>query len=346
MLRKIVSIRKIDNLTPIKGADFIVCSTIDGWKTVVGINDFKIGDYCVFYELDSVLPIIEPFTSIFKDSSPTETMLEDESIVEGYRIRTKKFKKMISQGLALPLKPSDNVDELLAMSAEELCKYFNVYKYEKVLDESMKEIALGGFPSWLKTSEQERVQNLKNEIWHHYTIGTVFQQSVKLEGESLTVFRRFGRLGCCSRSIEFKMTAQHPMVFAAIEFDKKLGDIGDYVFQGELCGPGILKNFEGLETKRYFVYNQFSADIYAYAHPYTTHLLVGNDNYVPVLQYATLREMFSTATNVDELMEQMIKAADGKSAFNGKCREGLVYKSNDGQFSFKTISNQFLLEFE
>lgn len=42
-------------------------------------------------------------------------------------------------------------------------------------------------------------------------------------------------------------------------------------------------------------------------------------------------------------ISELIKLADGES-INHRIREGLVYKRLDGKFSFKTISNQFLLK--
>jgi hypothetical protein len=41
-------------------------------------------------------------------------------------------------------------------------------------------------------------------------------------------------------------------------------------------------------------------------------------------------------------MVDLLAYADGESLSN-KVREGLVYKSYDSEFTFKTISNKFLL---
>ena len=38
------TIRKIDNLLPIEGADFIEVAVIGGWKVVVKKDEFKIND--------------------------------------------------------------------------------------------------------------------------------------------------------------------------------------------------------------------------------------------------------------------------------------------------------------
>jgi RNA ligase (TIGR02306 family) len=56
MERKLASIQRIINLTPIDGADAIETATILGWSVVVKKGEFKIGDLCVYFEIDSLLP--------------------------------------------------------------------------------------------------------------------------------------------------------------------------------------------------------------------------------------------------------------------------------------------------
>jgi len=91
--RKLASIQKIIKLFPIEGADRIECAQVLGWECVVVKDTFKEGDLCVYFECDSQLPIHPVF----------EFMANRH-----YRVKTAKFKKQISQGLALPLEILDN----------------------------------------------------------------------------------------------------------------------------------------------------------------------------------------------------------------------------------------------
>lgn len=91
--RKLASIQKIIKLFPIEGADRIKCAQVLGWECVVVKDTFKEGDLCVYFECDSQLPIHPVF----------EFMANRH-----YRVKTAKFKKQISQGLALPLEILDN----------------------------------------------------------------------------------------------------------------------------------------------------------------------------------------------------------------------------------------------
>jgi len=56
MERKLVSIQTIESIFPIEGADQIVAARVMGWNVVVKKGEFRPGDPCVFFEIDSVLP--------------------------------------------------------------------------------------------------------------------------------------------------------------------------------------------------------------------------------------------------------------------------------------------------
>ena len=69
MERKLATIRKINDLSPIEGADKIEVATVDGWKVVVAKDvGHKIGDWVVYCEIDSFLPIKEEFEFLRKSS--------------------------------------------------------------------------------------------------------------------------------------------------------------------------------------------------------------------------------------------------------------------------------------
>jgi len=50
--RKLASIRKIDNISPIEGADRIERITIGGWNVVSQKGLYNIGDLVVYCEID------------------------------------------------------------------------------------------------------------------------------------------------------------------------------------------------------------------------------------------------------------------------------------------------------
>lgn len=52
-MRNLVSVQEIKALSPIEGADRIEVATILGWKLVVKKGEFKVGDKCAYFEVDS-----------------------------------------------------------------------------------------------------------------------------------------------------------------------------------------------------------------------------------------------------------------------------------------------------
>ena len=87
-MRKLVTIRKIERVEEIPGADNICIVIIDGWQMIAKKEEFKAGDLAVFFEIDSILP----------DKTIFEFMRNRK-----FRVKTIKCMKQLSQGLVLPL---------------------------------------------------------------------------------------------------------------------------------------------------------------------------------------------------------------------------------------------------
>lgn len=100
-MRKLASIKIIEEVAPIPGADRIEKARIGGWWCVVRKDEFKVGDKAVYFEIDSLLPAVEPFAFLEKDGLK-KSIIEDKEYT-GYRIKTKKLRNTISQGLILPI---------------------------------------------------------------------------------------------------------------------------------------------------------------------------------------------------------------------------------------------------
>lgn len=69
-------------ITPIEGADNIEKITIDGWNCVAKKGEFKEGQLCVHFEIDSFLPIQPEFEFLRKTSF---RKMGDQ---EGFRLKT------------------------------------------------------------------------------------------------------------------------------------------------------------------------------------------------------------------------------------------------------------------
>ena len=97
-MRKLASIQKIRSVEPIEGADYIELVHVLGWQCVANKGQFKEGDWCIYFEIDSFLPIRESFEFLRKSSYK-----RNDYMGEGFLLKTMKFKGQISQGLVMPI---------------------------------------------------------------------------------------------------------------------------------------------------------------------------------------------------------------------------------------------------
>ena len=367
--RKLASIRRIADIQPIEGADAIVVATVDGWKVVIKKDEFKVGDLAVYLEIDSWVPHeLAPFLS--KGQEPRVY-----NGVKGERLRTIKLRGQVSQGLLLATHDRNifNVlaskdSALLFETAEEgmdLTEALDIQKWEAPIPAQLQGQAAGSFPtSLIPKTDQERIQNCFGEIqkrakrfatekvWnaetqtleeHPVVVPEDFEEptyevTMKLDGSSCTIFRWEGELRVCSRNLELKINEENKdNTFVAMAL--KIGDKipNGLAFQGEMMGPGIQGNREGFKEHRFFVFDIFDIREHRYISP------VGRRNMCDSLGLEHV-PLYDEASNAPESVEHGLWLAEGVS-INHAIREGLVWKCNeDPSFSFKIISNQFLLK--
>ena len=87
--RELAYVVIIDDVTPINGYDRVELAHVGGWTVVVGKGEFKKGDPAIYFEIDSKLPEVKPFTDMEFLSK------------KHYKIKTQKMCKSISQGLLM-----------------------------------------------------------------------------------------------------------------------------------------------------------------------------------------------------------------------------------------------------
>lgn len=141
-MRKLASVQRIKDIQSIPNADNIVLAKINGWNSIVKKDQFKVGDLCVYFEIDSFLQKKhrafknettdflfkneQAFIGDLNDSDLTSLVncnqfalhkeIKDvtvkvkgrykkvkKEVITGTRIRTMKLRGEISQGLILPL---------------------------------------------------------------------------------------------------------------------------------------------------------------------------------------------------------------------------------------------------
>lgn len=337
-MRKLVTMRTIDRLTPIDGADAIEAAHIDGWAVVVKKGEFRQGDPVLYFEIDSFLPGGNPAWQFLVDKSSREF-----GGVIGHRLRTIKLRGQISQGLAL--RPSEFPD---LQPAEDYAEQLGVVKYERVDfgPEQAKQVRRD-FPAFLRRTDQERAQNLVHEIFEAHA-DTQYEVTIKLDGSSCTVYVRDGEIGVCSRNLELKInedTAANPMVAIANQLAPALRGLGmNVALHGEMMGPKIQGNREGFAAHRFFVFDVWMIDQCMHASASLRARIIDMLRQMAEVRIApVLHGRVRLADLGIRTMDGLLAVATGKS-INNPVREGVVFKSIDGRFSFKVISNQFLLK--
>lgn len=367
-MRKLVTIQKIEDVQPIEGADAIEKIKVLGWWVVAQKSiGYKVGDLVVYHEIDSFLPEGIPAYQFLVDKS---SRLYNQR--KGHVVRSIKLRGQISQGFCVPLEelfkvthltgtnfvaatPKNNleavvdwVEDLVGLEVTEL---LGVEKYEPPIPASLAGLIKGNFPSSWKKTDQERVQNLESEVLEAYDSDMKFEVTIKLDGSSMSFGMSEGDIHVCSRNLSLKLEQEgntYVDTFKSLNMEDKLDFMycneSHFVFQGELMGEGIQKNQEKLKGHHFFLYDVYDIQAGNYVSSSLRRRIAETYGlkHVPVLhESTTLRDLgFKRETLIDDIL----KFAEGDSLTKGIKREGVVFKSVDGSFSFKAISNAWLLK--
>lgn len=341
-MRKMATVRVIDNIRPIPDADAIECAVLGGWTVVVKKGEFKAGDLAVYCEIDSWVPTeIAPWLS--KGQEPREY-----EGVKGERLRTVKLRGQLSQGLLLPLSYSDrdcnwyysdNVD--YCTIGDDVSELLGIVKYEPPIPAQLAGEVKGAFPGFIPKTDQERVQNLATELaaWHEEA--NFWEVTEKLDGSSMTAYLRNGEFGVCSRNLELKRNADNSLWKAAAQqsLETILAEYGKNIaLQGELIGEGIQGNPYKKKGQHFFLFDAYLIDEGRYMTPRERQEFIASTgiSHVPIIDRGGI---------IRDTMDAILVGAEGKSLLNEQIdREGLVFKRADGAASFKAISNKFLLK--
>ena len=184
--RELAYVARIEEIRPIPGYDRVEHARIGaGWWVIVKLNEFKVGDLCVYFEVDSKVPETEPF--MFLES-------------RHFRVKTLKMCKVLSQGLIIhpnefnfkrELTEGEFLTEELGVTyaeAEDNARKANsIDKYKKMAQRrpnifkkpwarwmmkrewgrkimffffGKKKDKKNGWPEWVVKTDEERVQNL------------------------------------------------------------------------------------------------------------------------------------------------------------------------------------------
>ena len=213
-----------------------------------------------------------------------------------------------------------------------------------------------GWPAWVQKTDEERVQNMpwiinSTDKW----IATE-----KIDGTSTTFTMKRGKFGrksfyVCSRNVCFgeenKPCYYDTNVYweMAKKYDiyKVLSDMLDahphdewITLQGETYGAGVQKREYSLDGHDFAAFNLI----------FSSRGRVGTAEMITILSEYNVPCVPVVEKNIDftdkfATVEDMLLWAEGNSQIDGLSREGIVFRTLDGQKSFKAVSNSFLLKY-
>jgi RNA ligase (TIGR02306 family) len=367
--RKLATIRKIKEIRPIEGADAIELAVVDGWNVVVAKNvGHKVGDKVVYCEIDSFLPIREEFEFLRKSS------YKKMGNLEGFRLKTIRLRGQISQGLILPSSILEGLIEipigfeldrvLEGMLGQDVSEMIGIVKYEPPIPAQLSGQVKGGFPGFLRKTDEERIQNLEEQYQRWRSNPELsFYVTEKLDGSSFTCYLKDGQFGVCSRNLELaepepfvpgmemcgdgiERPRQENTFWKVVremgireKLEKACQELGrNLCIQGEMIGSGIQGNPYNLKGQTLRLYNIFDIDAQEY---FGLPMFLTTAEHLLEIPTVPVLEM---NFKLPETIEDLLAYAESKSVLNKDTeREGVVIRSLDRKISFKSISNKFLL---
>lgn len=384
--RALAYVVTIDEIKPIEGYDRVEYARTNGWWVIIGKADnLKVGDKCVYFEIDSKVPA----------SDKRFEFLEKRD----YKIKTQRMCKVVSQGLLMPLslfpelgnadvgtdatkklgityavaEDNDrkrNSGDPNAKYKSMAARHQNLFKTKPVrwlmrrawgrklmfLFFGKKKDSPRGFPAFIKKTDEERVENQPWRVGD----GKQYLATEKLDGTSCTyALRRLPKKAfrepkyefyVCSRNVRQKDEEQKCYHDHNIYWDLAFKyNIEEHLrkfliwhqpyewvcIQGEGVGS-VQGNPLKLNEDELYVFNFIDSVNGRYSSERGKEIIEGwGMKWVPILGVVTM----------PDTMEELKQLADGRSVVNPAVdREGIVYRSLDGQDSFKNVSRKYLLK--
>ena len=381
--RALAHIEEIAWIKPIDGADNIELIGVLGWVLIAKIDEFKVGDKAVFVEIDSKCPADdERFAFLEKKHYKVKTMKlsKFKCFSQGLALPLTLFPELSDRKLGDDVtkelritysseedrkRKSNKVDpnaKYKAMAARHK-EFFSKPIIRKIMRYNIGRKLLflffgkkkdnpKQFPSWIVKTDENRIENCpfyleSNEEW---------VQTEKIDGTSCTYAVDRMKRGknkfefvVCSRNVRQADRDQECYHDSNIyweladkyNIEKVLSDYAianNYdrvVLQGEGTGS-VQGNPYKLKDNRLFVFNLVVEGIRKGTQEMAKFCEENNLEHVPIIN-----EHYKTPDTMEEIKLQ----ADGFSIINPKVkREGFVYRSLDGQQSFKNVSREYLLK--
>ena len=375
----------IDWVRPIAGADNIELVGIGGWTCIAKIGEFKQGDICVYFEIDSKLPEDKEWCAFLASKK--------------FKVKTMKLSKfgVVSQGLALPLSAFD-IDIKPEIGQDLTATLGVVYsdaednqrkgkgpdKYAKMAQRRpnifkkrwarwlMKRewgrrlmfFLFGrkkdkrGWPAWVKKTDEERIECMS---WLFPSCDIEWVGTEKIDGTSTTfTMRGYGKkreFYVCSRNVVFdkpdKKCFYDTNVYTLMAEKYNIESIMDRIMSqyGDLDHLTIQGETYGntIQKRDYGVKDEYKFAAFNIIYGWKD----GRVERLNPIQMTELCEYYSipavpvlfTGYKLPATCAEVKEITGGPSMIDGGMREGIVFRSMDGVHSFKSVDAEFLMKY-
>lgn len=324
----LASIQRVDKVYKHPNASRLSIVEINNYRCITGLDTFQPNDLCVLIQPDSVLPD-QDWAIPYKKFAPN-------------RIKAQKIRGEWSFGLALPINDIGMMLDEYYVGLD-VTNVLGITKYVNLELENNLDARRCGLPySIVKTDETIYlgIQNLQQYFGKRVDI------SVKVDGQSCTIYYKDGDFGICSRTNDYKLDRQNAFTAHNERYNLQekltkfcVDNKVNLALRGESYGPkiqGFKHNPWSKKPHGLALFSVWNIDAMHYERldsPYYIHKLAPQLGLptVPILEKDVLfrNEHITKYKNADT-----INYGEGDVSF-----EGVVVQSNFG--SFKIINMEY-----
>lgn len=378
IIRALAYIAQIDEIRPIPNYDRVEHARVKGWWIIVKKDEFKVGDLCVYYEIDSKVP----------SNDERYSFLEKKH----YKVKTIKMCGAYSQGLALPVslfpelkdknigddvtnelkitysseedikRKSNKVDpeaKYVSMKARHRKIFSNPFIKKMMKHKWFKEfmfILFGkksdkpkSFPDWIVKTDETRIENAP----FYLQSADKWIKTEKLDGTSCTfaldLTKKKPDFIVCSRNVrqlDKEQACYHESnIYWELADKYNLKEVLTNI-ANEYHAKRIVIQGEGVGNVQGNPYKLKENDLYVF------NVIIDGKRFNSTVAQELIKgyglkfvPIIDSEYELPKTMEEMKLEAEGCSMVNDKVeREGFVYRSLDGINSFKNVSRTYLLK--
>ena len=383
MARALAHVEKIEWIRPIEGADNIELIGVLGWVCIAKKNEFNVGDMAVYIEIDSKCPETdERFSFLANKKFKVKTMKlgKFKVISQGLALPLSLFPelqdKKIGDDVTEVLKITYASEEDAARKTNKVdpnAKYKSMAKrrlklFSNPIVRMIMRYSIGRkimfmlfgrkkdnpkkFPDWIVKTDETRIENAP----FYLQTTEKWIKTEKCDGTSCTFAVDRLKKGkdkfdfiVCSRNVRqadreqdcyhesniyWELADKYDVEKILTQFAIE-NNYNRVVLQGEGVGSVQGNPYKFTENKL-FIFNLIIDGVRVGTMEMANFCKNHGLTSVPIID---------TAYELPKTMEEMKLEADGYSELNPKVkREGFVYRTQNGQQSFKNVSREYLLK--